>query len=89
MPPADPEIAPPAMVEWSAARTVSVLVVVSELFITECAAAAVAPAAIAAIISLPLTALAVSLRCAAARREVMSMMSVAATPSLTSVLLSR
>ena len=51
------------MADWSAASTVSVLVVVSELFITECAAAAVAPAAIAAIISLPLTALAVSLRC--------------------------
>ena len=64
-------------------------VVVSELFITECAAAAVAPAAIAAIISRPLTALAVSLRCWAARRALMSMMSVAATPSLTSVPLSR
>ena len=76
------------MADWSAASTVS-LVVVSGLLITECAAAAVAPAAIAAIISLPLTALAVSLRCWAARRALMSMMSVAATPPLTSVLLWR
>ena len=75
------------MVDWSAASTVSVLVV-SVLLITECAAAAVAPAAIAAIISRPLTALAVSLRCWP-RRALMSMTSVAATPSLTSVLLSR
>ena len=76
------------MADWSAASTVSVPVV-SVLLITECAAAAVAPAAIAAIISRPLTALAVSLRCCAARRALMSMMSVAAMPSLTSVLLSR
>ena len=65
------------------------VLVVSVLFITECAAAAVAPAAIAAIINRPLTALAVSLRCWAVRRALMSMTSVAATPSLTSVLLSR
>ena len=79
-------MAPPPMTAWSAASTVSAGAL-SEALAIEYAPAAVAPTAIAATISRPLTGTS-CLRCRP-RRPDMSMMSVAATPSLTSVLLSR
>ena len=75
MPSTEPETSPPPIAVWSAARTVSAGAL-SEALAMEYAPAAVAPTAIAATISRPLTGTS-CLRCRPRRPE-MSMMSVAA-----------
>ena len=87
MPSTEPVMTAPPVAVWSAASTVSAGGRSAALEI-EYAPAAVAPTAIAATISRPLTGTPSSLRCRP-RRLPMSMMSVAAMPSLTSVWLSR
>ncbi len=86
MPSTEPVTTPPPITDWSAARTVSAGAL-SEALAIEYAPAAVAPTAIAATISRPLTGTS-CLRCRPRRPE-MSMTSVAVTPLLVSVWLSR
>ena len=87
MPSTEPVTTPPPITDWSAARTASAGFLWSEALAIEYAPAAVAPTAIATTTSRPLTGTS-CLRCRPRRPE-MLMMSVAATPSLVSVWLSR